>query len=76
MKKQQLKPFKVGPLDSCPECGATGNYQLLASKAAIVSRKLDAFLHANPAFDSFATGPCAELKAAIKDMNAVIGKTL
>lgn len=34
MAKNRLKPFSIaGVLSSCPECGATGDYQLLKIKA-------------------------------------------
>lgn len=76
MRKQKLKDFKIGRLDRCPECGATGSYDLLSQKSLVAIQKFRAFLKANPTLDHFASGTFPDLKSAINDMEAVIGKTL
>ena len=74
-KAKKLKPFSIaGRLSSCPECGATGDYALLKHSAEVVQAKLDRFAKENPVFESFASGPFADLKAAVGVMTSVIGK--
>lgn len=64
-----LKPFRLGgSLDYCPECGATGDYSLLAAKALKVQELWEA---AGRWPDTGAER--AELDAAIVDMTNCIG---
>ncbi len=74
MCKKGLKPFRVCHLTRCPECGATGDYELLKDAAIVVKQKLDAYLRANPQESGLDRGPLADLKAAVGVLHSVIDK--
>jgi len=71
---RKIVPFKIGNLDSCPECGATGDYELLKHAALVVVAKLREAKIKDPVAFAPIRGPIADLKAAIGVLNSVIDK--
>jgi len=67
---KKLKPFSIaGVLDYCPECGATGDYELLAKKAQGVIAAWEACSR----YPDTGTDR-ARLDSTIEQMREVIGK--
>lgn len=64
-----LEPFNVGSLPECPECGATGDYNLLKARALAVIAAWD---RASPAPLTDSMDDRRQIADAINDLRAVI----